>query len=88
MTEAWAGDNLLAFDGRVLEVFGHPADPSARFHAAALQLELGEPDRKGRRDLLLRATARHSGGLMLSIPPEDWAAVEPLLDAVLAAMPD
>ena len=86
--EVWVGDNLLVFDGTVLEVFGHPATPSARWHVRALEIEVGEPDRHARRLLRLRATARFSGGLGLEIPPEDWPAAEALLGRVLAAMPD
>jgi hypothetical protein len=84
----WIGDNLLLFDGEVLEVFGHPASPSARFHVEALDLTLEDPDRKGRRSLTLRAAARHSGGLGLTIELEDLPRAEPFLDRVLAAIPD
>ena len=86
MEELWIGDNLLAFDGTVLELFGHPATPSSRWHVRALDLEVGAPDKKGRRMLQLRATTKHSGRLGLEVPPEDWSAVEPFLDRVLAAM--
>lgn len=85
--EVWAGDNLLVFDGAVLELFGHPASPSARWHVRALELDVGEPDRKGRRSLTIRATARYSGAHGIEIAPEDWSQVDPLLDRVLAAMP-
>ena len=85
---AWIGDNLLVFDGTVLELFGHPATSSSRFHVLAMDVEVGEPDRKDRRMLTLRATARMSGGVAVQIEPGDWPAVEQLLDAVFAAMPD
>ena len=87
MDEAWLGDNLLAFDGRVLELFGHPATPSSRFHVANLDLTVADPDKKGRRMLTLKAATKRSGGVMLEIEPEDWPALEPFLDRVLAAMP-
>lgn len=88
MDKVWVGDNLLTFDGEVLELFGHPADPSARFHVELLELEVHDPDRKGRRTLALKASTTFSGGVHLQIPPEDWAAAEPFVERVLAAMPD
>jgi hypothetical protein len=83
--EVWADDSLLAWDGRVLEVFGFPGSGSARFHVANLAVEVDDPDRKGRRTVTLRPASR-SGGVALQVPAEDWPAVEPLLDRVLAAM--
>ena len=88
MDEAWAGDSLLAFDGRVLEVFGFPGSESMRFHVRNVDLEVGEPDRKGRRMVTVRPAARGSGGCAFDVEEGDWAEVGPLLDRVLAAMPD
>ena len=87
-TRLWIADNLLVFDGAVLELFGHPATPSARWHVEALDLEIGEPDRHGQRMLTLRATAKRSGSHALEIPSEDWPNAEPFFAGVLAAMPD
>jgi hypothetical protein len=88
MDKVWVGDNLLTFDGAVLELFGHPASPSARFHVELLELDVGEPDRKDRRPLTLKPSTRFGGGIQIHIPPEDWPQAEPFLDRVLAAMPD
>jgi hypothetical protein len=87
MDELWIGDNLLAFDGTVLELFGHPATPSSRWHVKVMELEVGDPDKHGRRQLSVRAATKHSGRLTLEIPAEDWPAAEPFLDRVLAAIP-
>ena len=87
MEEAWAGHSLLAFDGRVLEVFGFPGSQSVRFHARNMELDIGEPDRKGTRLVTLKAAVRGAGGIALSVDEADWPHVGPLLDRVLAAMP-
>ena len=88
MDEAWAGDSLLTFDGLVLEVFGFPGSESMRFHLRNMELEIGEPDRKARRAVRIKPASRGSGGCMFEVSDEDWPAVGPLLDRVLASMPD
>ena len=85
--EAWAGDSLLAFDGRVLEVFGFPGENSMRFHVRNMELEIGDPDRRNRRGVRIKPASRGSGGCMFDVDEEDWAGVGPLLDRVLAAIP-
>lgn len=87
MDEVWAGDSLLAFDGRVVEVFGFSGSESIRFHVRNMELEVGEPDRKGRRSIRIKPASRGSGGCMFEVSEEDWAAVGPFLDRVLAAIP-
>ena len=87
MDKVWVGDNLLTFDGAVLELFGHPASPSARFHVEVLDLEFDDPDRKGRRQLTLMPAAALSGGVSIRVEPDELAQVEPFVDRVLAAMP-
>src|ERR687896_1300239 len=62
MDEVWAGDVLLCFDGRVVEVFGFSGSESIRFHVRNLELEVGEPDRKGRRSVRIKPASRGSGG--------------------------
>jgi hypothetical protein len=82
--EIWAGECLLSFDGRVLEVFGYPSQDSYRYHAANLRIEVGDPDRKGKRTVQL--TPRTKGvGCALGISTEDWARAAPLLERVQAA---
>ena len=88
MDEVWVADNLLAFDGRVLELFGHPASPSARYHVENLELTVGDPDRNNRRMVTIKAATRMSGSTALTVPPDDWPAFESFLDRVFAAMPD
>ncbi|HEX8122586.1 MAG TPA: hypothetical protein VF549_15105 [Solirubrobacteraceae bacterium] len=86
MDEVWADDILLTFDGRVVEVFGFPGSESIRFHVLNLDLASDGPDRKGRYSVTLEPASR-GGGCQLDVPEEDWVAVGPFLDRVLAAMP-
>jgi hypothetical protein len=86
MDEVWADDLLLAFDGRVIEVFGFPGSESIRFHVRNLDLEIDGPDRKGRHTIKL-ATATRGGGCHIPVPEEDWPEVRGFVDALLAAMP-
>lgn len=86
--EVWAGDSLLAFDGRVLEVFGFMGSESTRFHVRNVEIEIADPDRKGRRSVRVKPASRGSGGLQLEVDEADWPAVGPFLDRVLAAIPD
>ena len=87
MDEVWAGDVLLTFDRRVLEVFGFPGSESMRYHVRNMELSIDDPDRKDRRAVALKPATR-GGGCVFNVPPEDWPAVEPFLDRVLAAIPD
>jgi hypothetical protein len=84
--EVWAGKVLLAFDGRVLEVFGFTGAESVRFHVRNMELSVDGPDSKGTYWVLVKP-ASAGGGVQLQVPQEDWAAVGPFLDAVLAAVP-
>ncbi len=82
----WVGDSLLAFDGRVLEVFGFPGSLSLRFHVRNMELSVDPPDRKGRYWVNIRAT-RGSGGCSFHVEPQDWPAAGPFFDRVFAAIP-
>lgn len=84
--EIWAGDTLVVFDGRVVELFGFPGSESLRFHVRNIELEIGERNRKGRRAVTIKPASR-GGGCMLEVDETDWAEVGPLLERVLAAIP-
>ena len=88
MEEVWAGDSLLAFDGRVLEVFGFMGSESLRFHVRNVDIAVGDPDRKGRRGLTIKPASRGSGGCRFEIEEQDWPAVGPFIERVLDAVPD
>jgi hypothetical protein len=87
VNEAWAGDVLLTFDGRVLELFGFPGATSMRFHVRNIELAIDEPDRKGRRSVRVKPATR-GGGCALEVPASDWPQVGALLDRVLEAIPE
>jgi hypothetical protein len=81
MTEIRLGDHLLAFDGKVLEVFGHePGGESARYHAALIETILLARDARGQ--LTLNFSTRHGGILGLKVPPEKKPEVEALVQGV------
>jgi hypothetical protein len=42
----WIGGPLVAFDGRVVEVFGFSGSASLRFHVRNVEIEVQDPDRK------------------------------------------
>jgi hypothetical protein len=84
--EVWAGDTLVVFDGRVVELFGFPGRERVRFHVRNMELTIGEPNRKGGRGVTIKPASR-GGGCMLEVDELDWAEIGPLLDRVLAAVP-
>jgi hypothetical protein len=85
--EVWLGDSLLAFDGRVLEVFGFSGSESLRFHVRNIEITVEDPDRKGRRWLRVKPASKGSGGCMFEVAPEDWPPLAPFIDRVMAAIP-
>ena len=86
MDEVWAGESLLAFDGRVLEVFGFPGAVSMRFHVRNLRLSVSGPDGGGTHWVLVQAS-HGSGGCNLQVAADQWPGVGPFLERVFAAMP-
>ena len=85
--EAWADNALLAFDGRVLEVFGFPGGAqSQRFHVWNLRLGVEGPDGEGRYSVAI-SPQLGSGGVRLDVSGARWPAVGPLLEWVRAALP-
>ncbi len=87
MDEIWLGTTLLAFDGRVLEVFGFSGSESIRFHVRNIDIQVDDPDRKGRRWLRIKPASPGSGGCMFEVQPEEWNHLGPFLDRVFAAIP-
>lgn len=77
--EVWVGDSLLAFDGRVLEVFGYQGQDSFRYHTRNLVIDIGEPDKKGKRMVQLKPRTK-GVGCALAISTEDWPHAAQLLE--------
>lgn len=88
MEEIWVKDILLAFDGRVVEVFGFPGSESLRFHIANLRLDIDGPSRKGRYMIQLKPQSRGSGGCAFEVESHEWPEVGPFLDRITEAMPE
>lgn len=84
--EIWVKNILLAFDGRVVEVFGFASSESIRFHIANLSVNVDDPDRKGRRMVQLKPATR-GGGCAFQVETQEWAELAPFLDNITRAMP-
>jgi hypothetical protein len=80
LVEAWAGTNGVAFDGRVVEVFGF--SDAERYHLREVEVEVAEPDRKDRRAVKI---GRGRGGAMFSVEATDWPAMEGVLQRLSEA---
>ena len=78
--EAWAGANGVAFDGRVVEVFGF--SDSHRYHVREVEVDVADPDRKGRRGIRI---GRGGGGAAFKVEAADWPAMEGVLQRLSAA---
>lgn len=77
LLEVAAGPNrMVAFDGRVLEVFGGSV---RRFHVRLLSVTVSGPDKHGNRNVVLR-----QAGIENSLPVDEAAyeQLQPLLAAL------
>jgi hypothetical protein len=80
LLEVAAGPNrVVAFDGRVLEIFGGSV---RRFHAKLLSVTVSGPDKHGNRNVVLR-----QAGIDNSLPVDEQAyeELQPLLQALKSA---
>ena len=78
--EAWAGKIGVAFDGRVVEVFGF--SDAERYHLREVEVEVAEPNRKGHRNVMI---GRARGGSGFKVEAPDWPAMEGVLQRVSEA---
>jgi hypothetical protein len=69
---------LIAFDGRVLELF---FGQGLRFHVAVLTVEVSGPDKKGFRTLTFKSQRTSQ----LQVDGEAFDRLRPILDALHAA---
>lgn len=80
------GEAVLAFDGRVLELLQWRTAEPQRLHVLMLHVRAEDPDRKGRRAVhLTTRPGGRGGGVRLSVREEDWARVQPVLEAAAQA---
>lgn len=83
--EASAGKALLVFDGRVLEVFNDSTGGPTRYHVARMRLDWDI--KLGRLFVRIRPRDR-KGEVVLMVKGEELPALQELLTAVEAAMPE
>jgi hypothetical protein len=79
------GEVIVAFDGRVVEVFRRDVVETFRAHVRQLHLEKTGPDRRGRHTVEFATTSRGRGGFKLTVPPESWEQMAGFVAAVEAA---
>jgi hypothetical protein len=72
-------NRVVAFDGRVLEIFG---GTEGRFHVAVLSLQVSEPDKRGNRSLTFRQSQRDTP---LPLDEEQFGRFQVILDALRTA---
>jgi len=79
LDEAWAGENCISFDGRVVEVFG--LSETERLHVREFGYEVEGPARKGAYVLRMGRLRKGKlkGGVLMGVEGEDWPAVEAVL---------
>ena len=79
---------IVSFDGRVLELFNERTADAQRLIVGMLHVKVDEPDRKGRRDVKFTCNSgfRSGGGFRLVADETQWAAVEPFVREVEAAL--
>lgn len=81
--EAAADKAILAFDGRVLEVFNYKTESSHRFHVARMSVSL----RKGLGKMILKLKHEVGGaGVYLDVKSAQQPAVEELVAALEEAI--
>ena len=87
MDEVAVAGHILAFDGRVLEIFGHlgSSNGALRWHVGDLAVSVGGPDRKGRYAVEFKLASSHVARL-LQIQGDEWPACEPFLRRVQEAV--
>jgi hypothetical protein len=77
------GQVVLAFDGRVVELFRQGAGSLSRIHVLQLLCEAGGPNRKGHYEVKF-SVAPGRGGFDLTVTGETWRSLQPLVAAIHA----
>ena len=85
--EVLVGDrSLVTWDGQVIEVFGaYAASGGRRIHSAVAELEIREPDKKGRAQFSVK-NARDQQNTIVQLSGDDLARLRPILDELAAAI--
>ena len=82
-----SGPSLIAFDGRVVELFTLRSAEANRLHISILAVEVRGPDKRGSFEVWFTGGAnRRGGGFRLTVPSDAWPQVQPIVDAAYAAI--
>jgi hypothetical protein len=85
--DAVQGHVIVTFDGRVLEKFSERSATTDRLIVGMLNVQVDEPDRKGRREVWFTCRPnKRGGGFTLWVSEEQWLEVEPFVREVEAAL--
>ena len=79
------GEVIVAWDGRVVELFRRDVAETTRVHVRQLELVTHEPDRRGRHTVDFATTTRGRGGFKLTVPSEAWDDAKSLIEEISAA---
>jgi len=83
-----SGPSLVAFDGRVVELFTFRSAEANRLHISLMAVEVNGPDKRGNVEVWFTGGPnRKGGGFRLTVPPGAWPQVQPIVDAAGAAIP-
>jgi hypothetical protein len=81
------GRVVYTFDGRILEKFSERTATAERMIVGLLHMNVDEPNRKGRREIMFTALPnKRGGGFTLWVNEDQWADVEPFVREVAAAL--
>jgi len=81
-----AGRVIVTFDGRILEKFSERSASAERMIVGLLHVDVGVPNRKGRREIMFSCRPnRRGGGFTLCAEEDQWPAVEPFVREVASA---
>ena len=86
--DAVLGPAMITFDGRILELFTERGASEQRMIVGMLNVDVGEPNRKGRREVKFTCGTgfRSGGGFTIWAEEHEWANLEPFVREVRAAL--
>ncbi len=85
MRELVLGKQVIAFDGRAVEVFHEGVSNSVRIHVTHLSVHARGPDRKGRYDVTLAPSPEPHSGVKLEVPEERMPELRELVETMKRA---
>jgi hypothetical protein len=82
LQEVEVDGQIIAFDGRVLEIFEGMLQTQVRCHVKQMKLQLEGPDKKGSYRVIV--TTPKGSTFQLRLDEADLSSAKPILDAVIA----